>query len=694
MKIRHLFVSLLVIAGLSAGCEEPCPDCFILSDETTEALCSDGVDNNINGLVDCKEESCKQFAHCKDEPADLKEICDNQLDDDGDNKADCDDEDCASVAPCQPVVKLEICDNQLDDDDDHKADCDDEDCASAAHCQPGETKTEICDNKLDDDGDNKADCDDEDCASAALCQPGETKIEICDNLLDDDGDHKADCDDEDCASAAHCQKSICDNELDDDNDERIDCDDPDCASVANCAPKELKNLLYKVGLISDIHNDRSDKHHTEHAQDIKNAVEYFMNNNVSFIASCGDYAESAKEDIYVGDNHVPQEDGSVNTGSFFYYYHEYAWLPSNRKLNLLSAIGHHDYQQMLNITNGEAKDVWINYLKRGFDHYTGSGYKNMYYFEYDGVWNQYVGGAGKRTGQSKLSYWVQTSDENHKTDKDIYVFLSLDYGDPPVNKNYMVMSKAVNLLDMNNKYVKQMKDYVADTDYDETKEMKFNYQFYHPNTLIWLKDIIENNQDKHIFVFTHLYITHKAGNGVPFSGKYYHSSRRIWPDTADPQMLEKFFSGANALSGLEFHFINKLNNKYKNVIWFSGHTHYSWESEKIDSCLNFCNKEFEYYHPTGNDALPASDNFGSLIDNKLYARMNNKPKGLSAWNVHIPSLSKPLDLETDTDLFKASQGGIMEVYENGVRIKGLSFKKEGASSYENQVVVTKDIFFP
>ena len=692
MKIRYLFISLLAIAGVSAGCDDPCPECFVLSDETTEALCSDGVDNNINGIVDCDEESCKQFKHCKDK----KEICDNQTDDDGDGKADCDDPDCAGASNCQPgEVKTEICDNQTDDDGDGKADCDDPDCASAAHCQSGE-KTEICDNQLDDDGDGKADCDDPDCASAAHCQSG-AKTEICDNQTDDDGDGKADCDDPDCASAAYCQTTsneICDNELDDDNDEKIDCEDPDCASAANCAPKELKNLLYKVGLISDIHFDRSDKYHTEHVEDLKNAVEYFMANKVSFIASCGDYAEGAKEDIFVGDNVVPQEDGTENTGSFFYYYYKYAWLPSNRTLNLLSAIGHHDYQQMLNIANGEAKDVWINYTKRGFDHYTGSGYKNMFFFEYDGVWDQYVGGAGKRTNQSKLSYWIQTSNELYKTEKDIYVFLSLDYGDSPIKGNYKVMSKAVNLLDMNDKYVKQMKEYVADTDYDEAKEQKFNYQFYHPNTLIWLKDIIENNQDKHIFVFTHLYITHKAGNGVPFSGKHYHSSRRIWPYTNDASMLEKFFSGANALSGLEFHFINKLNNKYKNVIWFSGHTHYSWESEKIDSCLNFCNKEFEYYRPTGNDAMPTTDSFWDLIDNKLYARMNNKPRGLSAWNVHIPSLSKPLDMETDTDYFKGSQGGIMEVYENGVRIKGLSFKKEGDNSYENKVVVTKDIFYP
>ena len=109
--------------------------------------------------------------------------------------------------------------------------------------------------------------------------------------------------------------------------------------------------------------------------------------------------------------------------------------------------------------------------------------------------------------------------------------------------------------------------------------------------------------------------------------------------------------------------------------------------------MAFCNKEFEFVQPTGDEVTPLGT-FETVKDLKLYTRVNDKPKGLSAYNVHIPSLSKPTDMATGEELYKASQGGIMEVYENGVRIKGISFKKASANNYENQVVVTKDIFLP
>ncbi|MBQ9396215.1 MAG: hypothetical protein IJU23_11990, partial [Proteobacteria bacterium] len=279
-------------------------------------------------------------------------------------------------------------------------------------------------------------------------------------------------------------------------------------------------------------------------------------------------------------------------------------------------------------------------------------------------------------------------------DNEIYVFLSLDYGDTPLPGTWGVMSRAMNLLDMNDKYVKEMVSYVSDTEYDESKEKLFNYQFYHPNTLIWVKDIIENNKDKRIFVFTHHFITHKAGNGVTYSGGAYYSDRRVWPYTSNVDIQKKVYAGSNSLSGLEFHFINKLNNQYKNVMWFSGHTHYLWEDSSFDDCLNFCNKDFEFVMPTGDETTPLVDDFNSLVDYKRYTRKSDTPKGESGYTIHIPSLSKPTSMATDEALYKASEGGIMEVHEKGVKIIGISFKKNDASDYENKVVVTKEIYQP
>ena len=636
MKLQHILISILATAGLAAGCDNSATTEENLTPETTATLCSDGVDNDGNGLKDCDEDSCKDFDNCKG-----------------------------------GETKTEICDNTLDDDGDDKIDCDDEDCASAPNCKSG--SKEICDNNTDDDNDGKADCLDEDCASAANCK---TQKEICNNNTDDDNDGKVDCLDEDCASDANCQgpKEICDNETDDDDDDKIDCEDEDCASAAACAPKELKNLKYKVGLVSDIHFDSKNKHNAEHEADLINAINYFKDNNVSFIANCGDIAEYEPEDY----------------PAFQEVYTNYAYAPTGGELRLLTAIGNHDFLQLFSVQTDNPKQTgllqWVMDTKAGFDVFTGETKGDLKYFEYDAAWDQQYTGAQYRTVISKLSYYLTKDDS-------IYIFLSLDYGHDLNKPEVYADARAWQLLDMDNKYVKQMKDYVADTSYDESKEKLFNYQFYHPNTLIWLKDIIENNTDKHIFVVTHHFITHKAGNGVPYSGKAYYSDRRIWPYSTDPDVQKVFYSGANSLSGLEFHFINKLNNKHKNVIWFSGHTHYLWEDAKYDSCLAFCNKEFDYVKPTGTEVTPL-DKYDNLTDYKRYTRLNDKPKGLSAYNVHIPSLSKPTDMGTNESLYKASQGGLMEVYENGVRIKGISFKKENASNYENEVVVTKDIFFP
>ena len=66
MKFTRLLIASLAMAGLMYGCggdseEEsgaPVP-------ETTAELCSDGIDNDGDGLKDCDVDTCKQFDNCK-----------------------------------------------------------------------------------------------------------------------------------------------------------------------------------------------------------------------------------------------------------------------------------------------------------------------------------------------------------------------------------------------------------------------------------------------------------------------------------------------------------------------------------------------------------------------------------------------------------------------------------------------------
>ncbi len=92
---------------------------------------------------------------------------------------------------------------------------------------------EICDNGVDDDSDGAVDCDDSNCSTDQACQTG---AEICNNGIDDDSDNAVDCNDADCSSNQACQleNEICDNEIDDDGDGAVDCDDADCSNFEGC----------------------------------------------------------------------------------------------------------------------------------------------------------------------------------------------------------------------------------------------------------------------------------------------------------------------------------------------------------------------------------------------------------------------------------------------------------------------------
>ena len=271
--------------------------------------------------------------------------------------------------------------------------------------------------------------------------------------------------------------------------------------------------------------------------------------------------------------------------------------------------------------------------------------------------------------------------------------------------------RACNKVDYNDKYVKQLISIATEAGYDYNTDGKFDYQFYNSNTLIWLKDIIENNLDKHIFVFMHHGLPHKSGNSASY-WKTYYSKRKIYPyDNRRTILKDIEHSGSYMLCGLQFYFINWLNNKYKNVIWFSGHTHYGWECGESkcinqfigDQYLNFCNKDFNIYKPTGNEYYETPTKPSILSKDyreNIYTRIPlalgssiyaDNPIGTSAWNIHLPSLSKPL-IKTEI-MNKSSEGGLMDVYQHGIVIKELLFKDENIPNYINYIINYKVIKF-
>lgn len=422
-------------------------------------------------------------------------------------------------------------------------------------------------------------------------------------------------------------------------------------------------LRYIVGLLSDKHFDVEDSHNSEYVNDFINAISYFRSKNVAFLCDAGDICQYNDDDLK----------------AYNEYYTTYAWAPTNAGLRIFTALGNHDYMRLF--SNGQDLGKLANYITpfTGEDYWKQYGYAQktdyIQFFEYDGQWDKQLYGKG-RTVKSKFSYWVELYG-------DIYIFLSIDYGE---HKNHAVWdycARAMNLLDYNDKYVRQMTDYVKDTPYDRDLEKNFDYQFYHPNALIWLKDIIENNKGKRIFLFMHHFLPANAGDTFDM---YKHL--RIWPVPTSVTIENKYYAGSNTVCGLTYWFLCKIFMENTNIICFDGHSHFGWKEQE-----DVVTRRYNVTQPTGKEVTPVVDDLNSLngtqYDYQIYRAVGHSVCDCAP-TIHIPSLSKPTD-RYGTSRYGASEGGLMEVYENGIVIKCIRFKEEGSTQYTNNVVKTIEL---
>ena len=135
---------------------------------SAETNCTDGVDNEGDGLIDCSDADCASDTACLPAPV---ENCTDGIDNDTDGAIDCSDADCSSDPACLPVP-VENCTDAIDNDIDGLIDCDDADCASDLACQiignPGHV--ENCTDEIDNDGDGSTDCNDSNCSSDPICK--------------------------------------------------------------------------------------------------------------------------------------------------------------------------------------------------------------------------------------------------------------------------------------------------------------------------------------------------------------------------------------------------------------------------------------------------------------------------------------------------------------------------------------------
>lgn len=137
--------------------------------------------------------------------------------------------------------------------------------------------------------------------------------------------------------------------------------------------------------------------------------------------------------------------------------------------------------------------------------------------------------------------------------------------------------------------------------------------------LQWLYETLEANRNKRCFIFQHVRPDDSCGNAL---GVY---KTDIW-------------------GGTEQIVFENLLKHYPNVIFFHGHSHLKFSLQK-------------------------------------YSDIANVDKNFGCWSVHIPSLSIPRDTTSVVNpsivnVYADSEGYVIDVYENGIHLKGRDFIKD------------------
>lgn len=141
---------------------------------------------------------------------------------------------------------------------------------------------------------------------------------------------------------------------------------------------------------------------------------------------------------------------------------------------------------------------------------------------------------------------------------------------------------------------------------------------YTESNIKWLENKLEEYRNERCFVITHMFFPDRAGN------------------------MNEVYPSYNWLTGTQLTTLQAMRDRYKNTIWFSGHSHWKWSLQQYDDDANIC----------------------------------RNPE--SGWSVHVPSCAKPIDSNGTSreDRYAQSEGAVINVYENHIDILGVDFIAE------------------
>lgn len=224
--------------------------------EDTEAACSDNVDNDLDGLTDCADADCKSFAYCQnlikeidvrptnfdsmspDERAAIldreKLICTDGFDNDHNGLTDCNDYQCM-IRSLETLTGTEA---------QYMFNC------------PSENKPDLCTDLVDDDHNGKIDCLDPNCKLYPVCQNLPREIETRSSAFSQLFNYTSGADNE-ANSAVDAQnetakknrynillneKTLCTDGQDNNHNGLVDCAEPSCRTRSLETINDWKNM--------------------------------------------------------------------------------------------------------------------------------------------------------------------------------------------------------------------------------------------------------------------------------------------------------------------------------------------------------------------------------------------------------------------------------------------------------------------
>ena len=305
--------------------------------------------------------------------------------------------------------------------------------------------------------------------------------------------------------------------------------------------KEYNTPLYTVGLMSDVHYNDTDtdmdpdtnitNDGAEYSEDLKNALQYFIDQNVDFVACCGDISSDYSD-------HIKNYKRCID--KYF----------SN--LPIFTCAGNHDTKPKYKYHN-----LW-----QSVSALNNNDYEVTYFKDYEPFYDENTGDtwATESSGNGTSFYIKKFYDDTF----DVYIYLNIEYGFNSTS-GYDTHFK-------NSKRFLVQEELLVHDEVDEENDL----HLYHPQTLECLAEILEEYKDHRCFIFTHPMFPDKAGN--------FHQSS--YGNNIPYYEYAKYSNHADVLRGDQGEYIRNLMEQYDNNYWFCGHSHYKWAWETVDHDIN------------------------------------------------------------------------------------------------------------